>query len=123
MRAGRSCARPRDGRTARAIERVGGAGEPPGVITACQLQLRGRFDFEPRTQVRDIPPAYLVGEAVLVVRGGVQLIERSPCAISTIVITGGVVVFAEQPRLAFPRGEGAADQRVTGPCPDRVGTD
>src|SRR5687767_5971818 len=51
VRAGRSLGRSGDGRAARAVERVGRAGEPPRVVTASELQSGRRPDLEAGAQV------------------------------------------------------------------------
>jgi hypothetical protein len=60
--------------------------EPPRVIVRHQGEAFERRDFEPGSCVVDVLPADLIGETVLVMRRGIELIERAAHVVCGVLV-------------------------------------
>src|SRR5678816_651662 len=92
----RGGSRPRDGGSARAVEGIGDARQPPRVIAAIHAPFCGGPELDAGSGVVNVPPSDLVGQAVLVVAGGIQLIESPARPVRAIPVARRVVVFTEE---------------------------
>src|SRR5204863_4915782 len=82
--AGSPRGRPRHERAARAIQAVGRAGEPPGVIAARQLPFWRRLDPNAGPGVVNVLPSDLIGQPQLVVACRIKLIKSPPRTVGAI---------------------------------------
>ena len=96
--------------------------QPPRVVVGVNGRALERRDFESGRGVMHVLPADLIGEASLVVRRRIELVECAADVVGRVVVARREVVFAGQLHRASTRKR-FAQLPVTGPCADVVGAE
>src|SRR5579864_93789 len=94
--------------------------KPVGAVFTAHNPVFARLYLNPGAYMANIFPPYLVGKPVEIMTRWKKLIEGPACAIRSIVISGGIIVFREKTRREMSGRECVTQDPVTCPCRNRV---